>query len=205
MGAKGPHKSVRASRFTVTRETGKRMCGIVGYVGPAEAVDFLLEGLRRLEYRGYDSAGVATLDDGLSNVTKTAGRVEDLAQALKNHPARRHGRHRSHALGHARPATDVNAHPHLDGDEVLALVHNGVIENFARQEALVEARLRIPLGYRQRSDRPTHRAYELGQLPRRDRQRRRPLHAADRSRAERRWLSFKAPMGWRWCFAIGPT
>jgi len=106
------------------------MCGIVGYVGPAEAADFLLEGLRRLEYRGYDSAGIVTINEGLLNVTKTTGRVEDLAQVLKNSP---------HAgavgVGHTRwathgPATDVNAHPHVDGDEVLALVHNGVVENF---------------------------------------------------------------------------
>ena len=59
------------------------MCGIVGYVGSAEAADFLLEGLRRLEYRGYDSAGIVTLEEGELTVTKTAGRVEDLAQVLK--------------------------------------------------------------------------------------------------------------------------
>lgn len=106
------------------------MCGIVGYVGPREAVDFLLEGLRRLEYRGYDSSGVVTLENDRLSVTKTAGRVDDLAQVLKD---------RSHAgnvgIGHTRwathgPATDENAHPHLDGDQVLGLVHNGVIENF---------------------------------------------------------------------------
>jgi glucosamine--fructose-6-phosphate aminotransferase (isomerizing) len=122
------------------------MCGIVGYVGPAEAVDFLLEGLRRLEYRGYDSAGIATVDEGQLAVTKTVGRVEDLAQELKRHP---------HAgtvgVGHTRwathgPATDVNAHPHVDGDQILALVHNGVIDNFNA----VKNRL-LKLGYEFRS------------------------------------------------------
>ena len=115
------------------------MCGIVGYVGPAEAADYLLEGLRRLEYRGYDSAGIVTINEGLLNITKTAGRVEDLALVLKNRP---------HAgtvgVGHTRwathgPATDVNAHPHIDGEEVLALVHNGVVENFRSiKERLLE-------------------------------------------------------------------
>ncbi|NOY29934.1 MAG: glutamine--fructose-6-phosphate transaminase (isomerizing) [Planctomycetes bacterium] len=106
------------------------MCGIVGYVGSGEATDFLLEGLRRLEYRGYDSAGVVTLDQGQLNVTKTAGRVENLSQALKSKPAPG-----SLGLGHTRwathgPATNENSHPHLGGDQTLALVHNGVIENY---------------------------------------------------------------------------
>ncbi|MCA9232072.1 MAG: glutamine--fructose-6-phosphate transaminase (isomerizing) [Planctomycetales bacterium] len=106
------------------------MCGIVGYVGPNEASGFLLEGLRRLEYRGYDSSGVVTLDQGQLHVTKTAGRVEDLSKALKQAPV-----HGKVGVGHTRwathgPATDKNSHPHLGGDQVLALVHNGVIENF---------------------------------------------------------------------------
>ncbi len=115
------------------------MCGIVGYVGLGEATDFLLEGLRRLEYRGYDSSGVVTVDQEKLHVTKTAGRVEDLSQALKTSPAQG-----SIGIGHTRwathgPATDINAHPHLGGDQVLALVHNGVIENFrAIKERLVE-------------------------------------------------------------------
>jgi len=110
------------------------MCGIVGYVGPQEAVDFLLEGLRRLEYRGYDSSGIVTIDDDDEfAVTKTAGRIEELAAKLKRAPTP--GRI---GLGHTRwathgPATDTNAHPHLGGDAagpVVAVVHNGVIENF---------------------------------------------------------------------------
>ncbi len=106
------------------------MCGIVGYIGPGEATDFLIEGLRRLEYRGYDSSGVATLHEGNLAVTKTAGRIDQLAAALKQRPAPGHV-----GLGHTRwathgPATDANAHPHIGGQRVLALVHNGVIENF---------------------------------------------------------------------------
>ena len=106
------------------------MCGIVGYIGPNQAIDFLIEGLRRLEYRGYDSSGVATIDDGEFAVTKTAGRVDGLAAKLESHPA-----HGNVGIGHTRwathgPAVDLNAHPHVGGDQVVALVHNGVIENF---------------------------------------------------------------------------
>src|SRR5215212_7419897 len=106
------------------------MCGIVGYIGPDQAIDFLIEGLRRLEYRGYDSSGVATIDDGEFSLVKTAGRVNDLATKLESHPA-----HGNVGIGHTRwathgPAIDLNAHPHVGGDNVVALVHNGVIENF---------------------------------------------------------------------------
>src|SRR5262245_12607397 len=104
------------------------MCGIVGYVGPKEAVDFLIEGLRRLEYRGYDRSGVVTIDDEAEgedgfHVTKTAGRIDDLAAKLKKSPATGHI-----GLGHTRwathgPATDANAHPHLGGNAVVAVVH----------------------------------------------------------------------------------
>jgi glucosamine--fructose-6-phosphate aminotransferase (isomerizing) len=106
------------------------MCGIVGYVGPNQAIDFLIEGLRRLEYRGYDSSGVVTIDHGDFQITKSTGRVDGLMTKLETHPARG-----TIGLGHTRwathgPATDLNAHPHVGGDNVVALVHNGVIENF---------------------------------------------------------------------------
>ncbi len=117
------------------------MCGIVGYVGPKEAVDFLIEGLRRLEYRGYDSSGIVTIDESSDdfNITKTAGRIDDLAAKLKKSPTPGHI-----GLGHTRwathgPATDANAHPHLGGNAVVAIVHNGVIENFrALKQRLIE-------------------------------------------------------------------
>jgi glucosamine--fructose-6-phosphate aminotransferase (isomerizing) len=106
------------------------MCGIVGYIGPYQAIDFLIEGLRRLEYRGYDSSGVVAIEDGEFAITKSAGRVDKLVEKLKTNPARG-----EIGLGHTRwathgPATDANAHPHVGGDNVVALVHNGVIENF---------------------------------------------------------------------------
>ncbi len=108
------------------------MCGIVGYVGPRDAEELLVQGLRRLEYRGYDSAGVATVSpDGSLSITKSAGRIDLLAGKLLTQPAP--GRL---GIGHTRwathgPATDVNAHPHVDaGASRVAIVHNGVIENY---------------------------------------------------------------------------
>lgn len=107
------------------------MCGIIGYIGSRESVEFIISGLRRLEYRGYDSAGVAVIDSaGRLGVCKSAGRIDRLEDRLSQHPLR--GRI---GIGHTRwathgPATDANAHPHLGGDGSLALVHNGVIENF---------------------------------------------------------------------------
>ena len=107
------------------------MCGIVGYIGPREAEEFLVAGLRRLEYRGYDSAGVATISpEGALTVAKTRGRIERLAAQLEETPTPGQV-----GIGHTRwathgQATDENAHPHLGGSGTLALVHNGVIENF---------------------------------------------------------------------------
>ena len=106
------------------------MCGIVGYVGRAHATPILLDGLRRLEYRGYDSAGLAVVDGGQLDTRKCAGRVAALAKLVKKQPV-------SGSLGisHTRWAThgkvnDENAHPHFDASGKLALVHNGVIENY---------------------------------------------------------------------------
>src|SRR5262245_52096113 len=109
------------------------MCGIVGYVGARQAEPILLEGLGRLEYRGYDSAGVATLDGTQLHVRKKAGRIANLAGVLRQTPALGHV-----GIGHTRWAThggpsDRNSHPHLAGEGRgrVAVVHNGVIENFA--------------------------------------------------------------------------
>jgi glucosamine--fructose-6-phosphate aminotransferase (isomerizing) len=117
------------------------MCGIVGYVGAKPALDVVLEGLRRLEYRGYDSAGVAVVDDGLV-VAKKAGRIENLDKLLASeHPAGIAG---TTAIGHTRwathgPPTDRNAHPHLDTAGSVAVIHNGIIENFAPLRTELEA------------------------------------------------------------------
>jgi glucosamine--fructose-6-phosphate aminotransferase (isomerizing) len=107
------------------------MCGIVGYVGPQVAEPILVEGLHRLEYRGYDSSGLVTITDGQLNLRKKAGRVQDLVRHLRDFPAPG-----SVGISHTRwathgPATDVNAHPHVSSDGRIALVHNGVIENYA--------------------------------------------------------------------------
>ncbi|TMK81328.1 MAG: glutamine--fructose-6-phosphate transaminase (isomerizing) [Actinobacteria bacterium] len=106
------------------------MCGIVGYVGPDEALPIILEGLRRLEYRGYDSAGVAVMNGDVT-VVKRAGRLSELEHALTESG----GLSGSIGMGHTRWAThgaptDVNAHPHLDCTGHVAVIHNGIIENF---------------------------------------------------------------------------
>jgi glucosamine--fructose-6-phosphate aminotransferase (isomerizing) len=116
------------------------MCGIVGYVGPDRALPIILEGLRRLEYRGYDSAGVALLDGDLT-VVKRAGKLSELDAALDE------GRSPSGTvgIGHTRWAThgaptDVNAHPHTDCDGRIAVIHNGIVENHADLRAGLEKR-----------------------------------------------------------------
>ena len=108
------------------------MCGIVGYVGYRDASDFLLEGLRRLEYRGYDSAGIVlSQEDGELAIRKATGRIDKLAQRMNASPIQG-----TVGIGHTRwathgKATEANAHPHVGGDAVLAITHNGVIENYS--------------------------------------------------------------------------
>ncbi len=109
------------------------MCGIVGYVGPRESQPILIAGLSRLEYRGYDSAGIAVIDgDGHLGMRKRAGKLGVLRDDLSEHPLPAG----TTGIGHTRWAThggptDANAHPHLADDDKLALIHNGIIENFA--------------------------------------------------------------------------
>jgi len=117
------------------------MCGIIGYVGKKTASPILLEGLRRLEYRGYDSAGVAILDGANLLVRKKKGRIDaGLARLLQSAPAAGHL-----GIGHTRwathgPPADENSHPHLDGSGAIAVVHNGVIENYdALKQRLLQA------------------------------------------------------------------
>jgi glucosamine--fructose-6-phosphate aminotransferase (isomerizing) len=105
------------------------MCGIVGYIGNKDALPILIDGLKRLEYRGYDSAGVAIIGDDLK-VVKTQGRISDLENKLKNEELKG-----SIGLGHTRWAThgvpnDVNAHPHLSESKSIVVIHNGIIENY---------------------------------------------------------------------------
>jgi glucosamine--fructose-6-phosphate aminotransferase (isomerizing) len=117
------------------------MCGIVAYVGKKEATPFLISGLRRLEYRGYDSAGIATLPPSIGSfqVSRAVGRIDRLSEQLDIAPVVG-----SIGIGHTRwathgPATTENAHPHLGGRGVAAVVHNGVIENYqVLKEVLIE-------------------------------------------------------------------
>jgi glucosamine--fructose-6-phosphate aminotransferase (isomerizing) len=107
------------------------MCGIFGYVGRREAEPLLVEGLRRLEYRGYDSAGVATLTGRHLHIRKRSGRIDELARFLRERPAPGcEGISHTRWATHGSP-TDANAHPHMSGNGRVAVVHNGVIENYA--------------------------------------------------------------------------
>ena len=125
------------------------MCGIVGYIGDKPVVDILLRGLQRLEYRGYDSAGIAVVNGKLSTY-KQKGKVGGLASTLGTSPI-----HGTLGIGHTRWAThglpnDINAHPHRVDD--FALVHNGIIENYtALRETLSKKRACIRKSNRHRS------------------------------------------------------
>src|SRR3954468_8138090 len=117
------------------------MCGIVGYVGTSKSIEVLVGGLRRLEYRGYDSAGIAVIDEhGELHTRKRAGKLVTLLDDLEGNPLA----NGSTGIGHTRWAThggptDGNAHPHLGDDGKLALIHNGIIENFAALKAELTA------------------------------------------------------------------
>ena len=133
------------------------MCGIVGYVGEKQARDVVIEGLRRLEYRGYDSAGIAVIADGSISSDKRAGKLANLEKAIVESPLPES----TTGIGHTRWAThgapnDTNAHPHLGPDDRVALVHNGIIENFARLRAELQA-----AGVEQRSETDTEIAAQL--------------------------------------------
>ena len=116
------------------------MCGIVGYVGNEEATKILIEGLSKLEYRGYDSAGVAVLENGKINVRKCKGRLLNLEKKLKDKPL-----NGKIGIGHTRWAThgepsDINSHPHSNKDVTLSVVHNGIIENYAKLKEMLKAK-----------------------------------------------------------------
>src|SRR4030042_1886310 len=106
------------------------MCGIIAYSGPRDAAPILLEGLKRLEYRGYDSAGIAVLQDGKIVLRRAAGKLSNLIRPVKNPPVPGDA-----GIGHTRWAThgepsERNAHPHADSSGDIVVVHNGIVENF---------------------------------------------------------------------------
>jgi glucosamine--fructose-6-phosphate aminotransferase (isomerizing) len=116
------------------------MCGIVGYIGPRDATQVIMDGLRRLEYRGYDSAGIAVLQDGRMEVRRDAGKLANLAAILEHDPI-----HGPIGMGHTRWAThgrpnQRNAHPHTDCSGEIVVIHNGIVENFIalKSELLAE-------------------------------------------------------------------
>ncbi len=116
------------------------MCGIVGYIGKGQGQDFVLNGLEKLEYRGYDSSGIVTVSDGHIHLKKKKGRLQVLRDELQNAPLEGHI-----ALGHTRWAThgapsDVNAHPHMDEKGDFAIVHNGIIENYIELKNILQER-----------------------------------------------------------------
>ncbi len=106
------------------------MCGIVGYIGPRDATPIILNGLRRLEYRGYDSAGLAVIEDEHIEVRREAGKLDGLAALVAEMPIRG-----QIGIGHTRWATHGepsarNAHPHLSASGTVVLAHNGIVENY---------------------------------------------------------------------------
>jgi glucosamine--fructose-6-phosphate aminotransferase (isomerizing) len=126
------------------------MCGIIGYVGPRQATPLLIEGLKRMEYRGYDSAGVALYDGEALETRRAAGKIARLESAIAAEPV-----DGMVGIGHTRwathgPPTERNAHPHLSADGTVAVVHNGIIENSSALRAALQE-----LGYAFRSDTDT--------------------------------------------------
>ena len=130
------------------------MCGIVGYIGEKDSSNVLVDGLRKLEYRGYDSAGVAIFENGTIKTVKSKGRLDDMEKKM-DAVGRPHGHC---GIGHTRWAThgepsDVNSHPH--GSDKLSIVHNGIIENYLQLKEFLEGKgyqLCSPDRYRDRGE-----------------------------------------------------
>ena len=116
------------------------MCGIVSYLGKSDSVPILLKGLQRLEYRGYDSAGLALIDGDNLSCIKQSGKVSELNSKIEKISMKG-----SYGIAHTRwathgPPNDTNAHPHLDQTGKIALVHNGIIENYSSIKMTLEGR-----------------------------------------------------------------
>src|SRR2546426_6256395 len=115
------------------------MCGIVGYIGPKNVTEVLVDGLRKLEYRGYDSAGIAVVRDGAIEIRRCAGKLKNLEEVLARSPVQG-----TYGIGHTRWAThgrptEENAHPHRDCKGRIVVIHNGMIENYlALKRKLIE-------------------------------------------------------------------
>ena len=115
------------------------MCGIVGYIGEQNAAPILTECLKRLEYRGYDSAGIGVLDHGRLEVRRSVGKIANLERMLQNEPLTgRWGVAHTRWATHGKPSDD-NAHPHRDCSGTLAVVHNGIIDNFLPLKKALQA------------------------------------------------------------------
>ena len=120
------------------------MCGIVAYIGPQNATPIIMNGLKRLEYRGYDSAGIATIDDGIINIRRDAGKLIRLQSLVSQHPLTG-----NIGIGHTRWAThgepnERNAHPHMGDTGKVVLVHNGIVENYMElRQQLIEDNLNL--------------------------------------------------------------
>ena len=140
------------------------MCGIVGYIGPKPCVPVIMEGLARLEYRGYDSAGIAvaggSTPDGAPNglqLRRAPGKLRNLDAILRDNPV-----HGTYGIGHTRWAThgrptEENAHPHRDGSGTLVVVHNGIVENYLTPQKRPRRQgPQVPLRNRHRNHRPRH-------------------------------------------------
>src|SRR5258705_4678576 len=116
------------------------MCGIVGYIGPKDVVPVLIDGLRKLEYRGYDSAGVAVVNHGAVSLRRSAGKLANLEQVISADPIQgEYGVGHTRWATHGRP-TEENAHPHRDCTGKIVVVHNGIIGNYLqlKQELISE-------------------------------------------------------------------
>lgn len=113
------------------------MCGIIGYIGKRKATEVIMNGLKRVEYRGYDSAGISIIENGKLVTIKKSGRLNELNKLID------HNKYSSNiGFGHTRWAThgepnDINAHPHLDNSGKVSIIHNGIIENYSALKSLL--------------------------------------------------------------------